>query len=106
MPVATPVIKAQFKNMIRNCQFSLQQGNHELESIDGAPASFLAYETRWRMPFGRSGSISPLYYSYETGPAHVVMLGSYAAYGPHSKQVGIELDTQIAHNLHQRIRSH
>ena len=63
------------------------QGNHELESIDGAPDSFLAYESRWRMPYERSGSKSALYYSYETGPAHILMLGSYAAYGHGSKQV-------------------
>ncbi len=67
----------------------MPQGNHELESIDGGPLDFLAYESRWRMPFERSGSKSALYYSYETGPAHVIMLGSYAAYGAHSKQVGL-----------------
>ena len=39
------------------------------------------------MPYERSGSKSALYYSYETGPAHVLMLGSYAAYGHGSKQV-------------------
>jgi hypothetical protein len=63
------------------------EGNHELESIDGAPDSFLAYESRWRMPYERSGSKSALYYSYETGPAHILMLGSYAAYGHGSKQM-------------------
>ncbi len=39
------------------------------------------------MPFEASGSESALYYSYETGPAHVIMLGSYAPCGRHSKQV-------------------
>ena len=63
------------------------QGNHELESIDGAPEDFTAYLARWRMPYQRSGSPSPLFYSYETGPAHIVMLGSYADYGRHSAQV-------------------
>jgi 3',5'-cyclic AMP phosphodiesterase CpdA len=63
------------------------EGNHELESIDGGPLDFLAYESRWRMPFERSGSSSALYYSYETGPAHVIMLGSYAPYGKGSKQM-------------------
>lgn len=72
---------------VAHALLSPSQGNHELESIDGAPESFLAYESRWRMPFARSGSKSALYYSYETGPAHVIMLGSYAAYGKHSKQV-------------------
>lgn len=66
---------------------SMWQGNHELESIDGAPEDFTAYLARWRMPYQRSGSPSPLFYSYETGPAHIVMLGSYAEYGKHSAQV-------------------
>lgn len=39
------------------------------------------------MPYERSGSPSPLFYSYETGPAHIVMLGSYADYGKQSDQV-------------------
>ena len=75
-----------FWSLFSSASCPLLQGNHELESIDGAPDSFLAYESRWRMPYERSGSKSALYYSYETGPAHIVMLGSYAAYGPGSKQ--------------------
>lgn len=63
------------------------EGNHELESMDGGPKDFTAYLARWQMPYSRSGSTSPLYYSYETGPAHIIMLGSYAEYGPQSEQV-------------------
>ena len=79
-------IHALWRNPFHQCARALQ-GNHELESIDGGPEGFVAYEARWRMPYEQSGSSSPLYYSYETGPAHVLMLGSYAPYGKHSKQV-------------------
>ncbi|KAL6870952.1 hypothetical protein ACP4OV_014800 [Aristida adscensionis] len=67
-------------------------GNHEIEAslavAAAAPPPFAAYGARWRMPHEESGSASNLYYSFDAGggAAHVVMLGSYAAFGEGSPQ--------------------
>ncbi|XP_057851005.2 purple acid phosphatase 22-like [Cryptomeria japonica] len=63
------------------------QGNHEREIIPlimNHP--FRAYNARWRMPFEQSGSSSNLFYSFEVAGVHVIMLGSYADFGPGSDQ--------------------
>ena len=58
---------------------------HEEEVIDG-DTGFVAYESRFWYPAEESGSHSPFYYSYETGPLHVVMLGCYVEYTADSEQ--------------------
>ncbi|KAK1276887.1 Purple acid phosphatase 22 [Acorus gramineus] len=63
------------------------QGNHEVESLPlGRP--FVSYNARWLMPHAESASASNLYYSFDVadGAVHVVMLGSYADFGPGSDQ--------------------
>lgn len=52
----------------------------------GGKVGFVAYETRYWFPSTESRSNSPFYYSYETGPLHVVMLGCYVEYLKDSKQ--------------------
>ncbi|OAY64001.1 Purple acid phosphatase 22 [Ananas comosus] len=49
---------------------------------------FLAYNARWRMPGEESGSHSNLFYSFHVagGAIHVIVLGSYAEFGPGSAQ--------------------
>ena len=61
------------------------EGNHEIEPTPGAP-DFLAFTSRFPLPAAPSGSPSPLFYSYDVAGAHVVMLGSYAAFGAGSEQ--------------------
>ena len=58
---------------------------HEEEDIDGEEG-FVAYEERFYFPAVESHSHSPFYYSYETGPIHVTMLGCYVDYSPNSDQ--------------------
>nr|XP_043610021.1 probable purple acid phosphatase 20 [Erigeron canadensis] len=62
-------------------------GNHDSENITEIPKpTFIAYNTRWRMPFEESKSTSNLYYSFEVYGVHVIMLGSYADFGHDSDQ--------------------
>eukprot|EP01147_Barroeca_monosierra_P009035 gene9035-1361_t len=65
-------------------------GNHEIEQEGPSPATqekFLAYQKRFRMPSKESGSSSGnLYYSFETGPVHFIMLNSYMDFTSDSDQ--------------------
>ncbi|CAI5978739.1 unnamed protein product [Closterium sp. NIES-65] len=79
-------------------------GNHEAEALSAIspkgfewPAflkrsallnggAFRAYKKRWVMPSAASGSPSKLYYSFEVGGAHVIVLSCYSPFGPDSKQ--------------------
>ncbi|KAK9861505.1 hypothetical protein WJX84_007459 [Apatococcus fuscideae] len=61
------------------------EGNHEQEpNINGV--QFQSYLARYQAPGVESGSNTTLYYSFDMGPAHVVMLGSYVDYGKNSSQ--------------------
>ncbi|KAJ3678404.1 hypothetical protein LUZ60_002207 [Juncus effusus] len=63
------------------------EGNHEIEKIWLIhPTSFLAYNSRWPMPFSQSFSNSNLFYSFDVTSVHVIMLGSYTDFGPGSDQ--------------------
>ncbi|KAK8600473.1 hypothetical protein V6N13_059748 [Hibiscus sabdariffa] len=63
------------------------QGNHEIEKIPVIhDTPFMAYNSRWRMPFEESGSTSNLYYSFNVAGVHVIMLGSYTDFDPNSDQ--------------------
>ncbi|CAA0818840.1 Probable purple acid phosphatase 20 [Striga hermonthica] len=63
------------------------QGNHEIERIPFIhKKKFTSYNARWVMPYDESGSPSNLFYSFETGGAHIVMLGSYVDFEPGSAQ--------------------
>ncbi|KAM0065732.1 putative Acid phosphatase [Helianthus debilis subsp. tardiflorus] len=63
------------------------EGDHEIEIYPLINYKrFVAYNARWRMPFEESLSTSNLYYSFEVSKVHVIMLGSYADFGPGSDQ--------------------
>lgn len=63
------------------------QGNHEVEKIPIVHGEkFTAYNARWRMAYEESASNSNLYYSFDVGGVHVVMLGSYADFDENSDQ--------------------
>eukprot|EP00899_Mesostigma_viride_P027463 jgi/Mesvir1/7901/Mv11831-RA.1 len=67
--------------------FMTVAGNHEMEIYDDpSEEPFLAYLTRWPMPYQPSGSSSSLWYSFDIGPVHCIMLCSYAAFGDESSQ--------------------
>ncbi|CAI7777612.1 unnamed protein product, partial [Closterium sp. NIES-54] len=57
-------------------------GNHEDEADEGAPSSnpFKAYNARWPMPAAASGSPSNLFYSFDSGSIHWVVLSCYSDY--------------------------
>ncbi|CAI5991899.1 unnamed protein product [Closterium sp. NIES-65] len=63
-------------------------GNHEDEEDEGAPSSnpFKAYNARWPMPAAASGSPSNLYYSFDSGSIHWVVLSCYSDYSQGSAQ--------------------
>ncbi|QHO17226.1 Purple acid phosphatase [Arachis hypogaea] len=55
------------------------EGNHEIEpQVDGI--TFKSYLTRFAVPAEESGSKSNLYYSFDAGGIHFIMLGAYADY--------------------------
>ncbi|EPS59886.1 hypothetical protein M569_14917, partial [Genlisea aurea] len=62
------------------------QGNHEKEGIPLLEDKFKSYNSRWKMPYQESGSVSNLYYSFEVAGAHLIMLGSYTDYDEKSEQ--------------------
>lgn len=64
------------------------EGNHDVEAFPVFHCHpFVAYDSRWRMPYEESGSASNLYYSFDVaGAVHVVMLGSYADFNASSAQ--------------------
>ncbi len=49
-------------------------GNHEVDYGE----AWVSYTTRYPMPFEASGSSSPLWWSRDVGPVHIVSLCSYA----------------------------
>eukprot|EP00049_Salpingoeca_infusionum_P000200 m.38047 g.38047 ORF g.38047 m.38047 type:complete len:458 (-) comp10154_c0_seq1:5283-6656(-) len=65
-------------------------GNHEIEQSSKpgtTPTPFLAYNSRFKMPSVASGAThDSLYYSFNSGPAHIVMLNSYMDFDSSSDQ--------------------
>ncbi|KAJ9555549.1 hypothetical protein OSB04_010163 [Centaurea solstitialis] len=61
------------------------EGNHEIEEqVEGT--TFAAYSSRFAFPSKESGSESTMYYSFNAGGIHFLMLGGYAAYNKSSDQ--------------------
>ncbi|KAL4643780.1 hypothetical protein ACB092_02G116700 [Castanea dentata] len=55
------------------------EGNHEIEpQVSGI--TFKSYLTRFAVPSAESGSKSNLYYSFNAGGVHFIMLGAYVDY--------------------------
>ncbi|XP_068652916.1 purple acid phosphatase 2-like [Aristolochia californica] len=63
-------------------------GNHEIDFAPelGENVPFKPYRHRYPVPFRASGSTSPLWYSIKRGPAYIISLCSYAAYGKYTPQ--------------------
>ncbi|XP_010486254.1 PREDICTED: purple acid phosphatase 15 isoform X2 [Camelina sativa] len=61
------------------------EGNHEIE-LQAENKTFEAYSSRFAFPFKESGSSSTLYYSFNAGGIHFVMLGAYIAYDKSAEQ--------------------
>jgi acid phosphatase type 7 len=55
------------------------EGNHEIEE-QAENKTFVAYSSRFAFPSEESGSSSTLYYSFNAGGIHFIMLGSYISY--------------------------
>ncbi|KAL3812379.1 hypothetical protein ACJIZ3_013647 [Penstemon smallii] len=61
------------------------EGNHEIEP-QVANTTFLSYVTRFSVPSNESGSGSNLYYSFDAGGVHFIMLGAYVDYNQNGNQ--------------------
>ncbi|KAH9612788.1 hypothetical protein KSS87_013642 [Heliosperma pusillum] len=61
------------------------EGNHEIEP-QAAGQKFKSYLTRFAAPSDESGSHTKLYYSFDAGGIHFIMLGSYVDYDRTSAQ--------------------
>ncbi|ESQ55503.1 hypothetical protein EUTSA_v10025132mg [Eutrema salsugineum] len=68
--------------------FIFAAGNHEIDYVPeiGEPHAFKPYKHRYPNAYKASGSISPLWYSVRRGPAHIIVLSSYSAYGKYTPQ--------------------
>jgi predicted phosphodiesterase len=65
--------------------FMVLEGNHEHElQIDNK--SFVAYNARFAVPQDESGSGSSMYYSFNAGGIHFVMIGAYTLFKKTSEQ--------------------
>ena len=58
-------------------------GNHEI----GSSEAWLHYMHRWPTPYREARSTSPLYWSADVGPAHIVALNSYDNFVHHGDRL-------------------
>ncbi|GJN09797.1 hypothetical protein PR202_ga27836 [Eleusine coracana subsp. coracana] len=62
------------------------EGNHEIEPQGhGGAVTFASYLARFAVPSEESGSNTKLYYSFDAGGIHFIMLGAYVDYNRTSK---------------------
>ncbi|WZZ85579.1 hypothetical protein YC2023_114158 [Brassica napus] len=63
-------------------------GNHELDFAPelGETKPFKPFLNRYRTPYRSSGSTEPFWYSIKRGPAYIIVLASYSAYGKYTPQ--------------------
>eukprot|EP00736_Rhodelphis_marinus_P001555 Rmarinus@m.26185 len=62
-------------------------GNHEYELLYGPDDDrFVAFQSRFRMPSPSKGGNGNLYYSYNVGPVHAIVLCSYTDFSESSAQ--------------------
>ena len=55
------------------------EGNHEIEPQAGN-VTFASYKARFAVPGQESNSSTSLYYSFDAGGIHFIMLGGYVDY--------------------------
>jgi hypothetical protein len=76
------------------CSFTLIPIPHptptaKVEAFDSEPYTtepFVAYQARFEMPYADCDAPSSLYYSFKSGPAHIIMLNSYMDFDKDSAQ--------------------
>lgn len=51
--------------------------------LQGETEPFKPYTNRYHVPYKASGSTAPFWYSIKRGPAYIIVLASYSAYGKH-----------------------
>lgn len=71
--------------LLANVPTMVIEGDHEIEEQAESQA-FVAYSSRFAFPSEESGSSSTLYYSFNAGGIHFVMLGAYISYDKSSDQ--------------------
>ena len=67
----------------RACPVLVTGGNHEI----GSSEAWLHYIDRWPTPYREARSTSPLYWSADVGPVHVVALNSYDNFVNHGDRL-------------------
>lgn len=71
--------------LVANVPTMVIEGDHEIEE-QGESQTFVAYSSRFAFPSEESGSSSTLYYSFNAGGIHFIMLGAYISYDQSSDQ--------------------
>jgi hypothetical protein len=63
-------------------------GNHELDYVPeiGETVPFKPFNHRFPTPYWATNSTSPQWYAVRRGPAHIIVLSSYSAYGKYTPQ--------------------
>ncbi|CAH2059741.1 unnamed protein product [Thlaspi arvense] len=72
--------------LMANVPTMMVAGEHEIEQQSDDNLTFVAYSSRFAFPSNESGSFSPLYYSFNAGGAHFIVLNSYKPYDYSSDQ--------------------
>lgn len=71
--------------LISNVPIMVIEGNHEIEQ-QAEDQVFVAYSSRFAFPSKESRSSSTMYYSFNAGGVHFIMLGAYISYDETSDQ--------------------
>ncbi|KNA08031.1 hypothetical protein SOVF_166400 [Spinacia oleracea] len=63
-------------------------GNHEIDFAPeiGETKPFKPFKNRYRTPYRASNSTAPFWYSIKRGPAYIIVLSTYSAYGKYTPQ--------------------
>ncbi|CAN8247724.1 unnamed protein product [Cochlearia groenlandica] len=61
-------------------------GEHEIEPQTDDNLTFVSYGSRFAFPSNESGSFSPLYYSFDAGGAHFIVINAHTPYDNTSDQ--------------------
>lgn len=67
------------QTLVSKVPIMVVEGNHEIEP-QARNQTFVAYSSRFAFPSVESGSSSTLYYSFDAGGIHFIMLGAYIGY--------------------------
>lgn len=65
--------------MISEIPIMVIEGNHEIEQ-QAENKTFVSYNSRFAFPAEASRSFSTMYYSFNAGGIHFIMLGAYISY--------------------------